>query len=98
MNINKKIDGTKMTITLDGKLDTSTAPVLEAELKSSLTGITSLVLDFKDLQYISSAGLRTVLMAKKAIGSSGEIVLANVNKNIMEVLELTGFQDILEIQ
>lgn len=98
MNINKKIDGNRMTITLDGKLDTSTAPALEEEFKSSLTGITVLVLDFKDLQYISSAGLRTVLMAKKAIGNSGRIVLANVNKNIMEVLELTGFQDILEIQ
>lgn len=98
MNINKKVDGTKMVITLDGRLDTSTAPELEAELKSSLEGITSLVLDFKDLQYISSAGLRTVLMAKKAIGSSGNLVLTNVNKSIMEVLEITGFQDILNIQ
>lgn len=98
LNINQIKHGERLTITLDGKLDTSTAPEFEAELKSCLEGIKTLVLDFSKLEYISSAGLRTVLMAKKAMDKQGRLVLSNVNQNIMEILELTGFQDILELQ
>lgn len=98
LNVNQTKVGERLTLTLDGKLDTSTAPKFEAELKSCLTGIKTLVLDFSKLEYISSVGLRTVLVAKKAMGITGRLVLSNVNENIMEILRLTGFQDILDMQ
>lgn len=98
MNINKKIDGDKLIISLEGRLDTITAPTLEAELKRSISGITELEFDFSDLEYISSAGLRVLLLAQKVMNNQGKMVLKNVGEIIMDVFEMTGFVDILEIQ
>ena len=99
MTINKTAEGGKLTIALEGRLDTNTAPQLEAELKRSVSGVTELVLDFTGLEYISSAGLRVLLAAaQKVMNKQGKMVLRGVNGTIMEVLEITGFVDILTIE
>ena len=95
MNIEKELVGTVLTVTVSGRLDTMTAPVLEQELKASYGEVTELVLDFQNLQYISSAGLRVVLGAHKAM--KGKLVVKNVNRVLMEVFDITGFSDILTI-
>ena len=96
MNIKKSLSGTEVTIMLEGRLDTMTAPELEKELKENYDSITGLVLDFKDLEYISSAGLRVLLSAHKAL--NGKLVVKNVIDTVMEVFEITGFADILTIE
>ena len=98
MNINKNKEDAKMTNALEGRLDTTTAPLLEGELKDSLADITELVFDFSKLEYISSAGLRVLLVAQKAMNKQGSMVIRNVNDVIMEVFEVTGFSDILTIE
>ena len=98
MNINKNKEDAKMTIALEGRLDTTTAPLLVGELKDSLADITELVFDFSKLEYISSAGLRVLLVAQKAMNKQGSMVIRNVNDVIMEVFEVTGFSDILTIE
>ena len=98
MDIIKNLDGNKLVIALEGRLDTSTAPNLEAELKSSLDGVEELVLDFTKLEYISSAGLRVVLGAQKTMSKQGQMKLTGVNDEVMEVFEITGFVDILTIE
>lgn len=98
MEIIKNLDGSKLNIALEGRLDTSTAPALEEELKASLDGVTDLVLDFDKLEYISSAGLRVVLSAQKTMTKQGQMKLVNVNEEVMEVFEITGFVDILTIE
>ena len=98
MEIIKKLEDKKLNIALEGRLDTSTAPALEAELKASLEGITELVLDFEKLEYISSAGLRVVLAAQKVMSNQGSMKLVHVNDEVMEVFEITGFVDILTIE
>ena len=98
MEIIKNLEDEKLTVALDGRLDTSTAPNLEAELKSSLDGVTELVLDFNKLEYISSAGLRVVLAAQKTMSKQGSMKLVGVNDEVMEVFEITGFVDILTIE
>ena len=98
MTINKTAEAGKLTISLEGRLDTGTAPQLEAELKSSLDGVTTLVLDFAGLEYISSAGLRVLLGAQKVMAKQGGMVIRNVNEVISEVFEVTGFVDILSIE
>ena len=98
MNINKNKEDAKMTIGLEGRLDTTTEPLLEGELKDSLADITELVFDFSKLEYISSAGLRVLLVAQKAMNKQGSMVIRNVNDVIMEVFEVTGFSDILTIE
>lgn len=97
MEIIKLNEGIKLTVTLEGRLDTTTAPQLEAELKSSLEGVDSLTLNFEKLEYLSSAGLRVILSAQKIMNKQGEMVIKNVNETIMEVFEVTGFVDILTI-
>ena len=97
MNITKKLDEDKLTIKLSGRLDTNTAPRLEEELKSNLPAVTDLVLDFDELVYISSAGLRVVLSTQKIMKNQGNMVIENVNDLIMEIFEATGFVDILTI-
>ena len=96
MTIDKKLEGTKLEITLEGRLDTITAPTLEGELKQSLDGITELVFDFGKLEYISSAGLRILMMAVKRFGE-GSVCLTHVNAVVREILETTGFDTILRI-
>lgn len=97
MTINKNLEGTKLEILLEGRLDTTTAPMLEAEVKQSLDGITELTFDFEKLEYISSAGLRILLAAQKKMSKQGSMVVKNVNEVIAEVFEVTGFSDILTI-
>lgn len=98
MTIQKNLEGTTLTLAPEGRLDTTTAPQLEAEVKDSLEGVTALVLDLAALEYISSAGLRVVLSAQKAMNKQGSMVVRNVNEYVMEVLEVTGFADILTIE
>ena len=97
MTIQKNLQGTTLRVTLEGRLDTTTAPQLEAELKASLDGITELDLDFEKLEYLSSAGLRVLLAAQKTMNKQGSMVIHHVNETIHEVFEVTGFIDILTI-
>lgn len=90
-------DGT-LTLHLEGRLDTATAPQLEKQLNESLDGVTSLVMDFSSLEYISSAGLRVLLSAQKRMNKQGAMVIRNVNDVINEVLEITGFSSILTVE
>ena len=98
MTITKELKDTQLTIALEGRLDTSTAPELETELNASLPGVTELIFDFAELVYISSAGLRLVLSAQKTMNKQGSMVIKNVNDTIMEVFEITGFSDILTFE
>ena len=98
MTIEKNLNGTELTIGLVGRLDTTTAPQLEAELKQSISGVEKLVLDFVALEYLSSAGLRVLLAAQKVMNKQGEMIIRNVNETINEIFEVTGFIDILTIE
>ena len=98
MDISSKQEGTVLEIALQGRLDTMTAPELEAELNKSLKDADSLVLDFSKLEYISSAGLRVLLSAHKAMSPKGGMKVTNVNEIVREVFEVTGFGDILTIE
>ena len=97
MSINKNQEGTRLEILLEGRLDTTTSPMLETELKQALDGITELTFNFEKLEYISSAGLRILLAAQKRMSRQGSMVVKNVNEVIAEVFEVTGFSDILTI-
>ena len=97
MTITKKQEGSALTIELEGRLDTTTAPELEAELKASLNEITELTFDLAQLSYISSAGLRVLLSAQKVMNKQGSMKIVNVCPEIMEIFEVTGFIDILTI-
>ena len=98
MKIEHKENGTELTVALEGRLDTTTAPELEADLKNSLDGLTVLILDFEKLEYISSAGLRVLLSAQKIMNTKGGMKVTNVNDVVQEVFEVTGFADILTIE
>ena len=98
MNITKTQDGSKLTIALEGRLDTTTAPQLETELRSSVTNVTELVFDIDKLDYVSSAGLRVLLSAQKVMNRQGEMKIKNVKPEIMEIFDVTGFVDILTIE
>lgn len=98
MEISKQLNGSELTLALVGRLDTSTAPELEAVIKENITGITKLVMDFSSLEYLSSAGLRVILSTQKTMNKQGEMVIRNVNETINEVFEITGFIDILTIE
>lgn len=98
MEISKELYGSTLGLALTGRLDTTTAPQLEAVLKESLEGVTELTLDFERLEYISSAGLRVLLSAQKQMNQQGKMVIRNVNADIQEVFEITGFADILTIE
>ena len=98
MIINKRNDGSKLTIYIEGRLDTSTSPELSKELETSLEGVTDLVIDLTLLEYISSSGLRVLFSAQKAMNGKGTMVVKNVSGLVMEVSELTGFKDVLTIE
>jgi anti-sigma B factor antagonist len=98
MTIDKQINGSELTLSLTGRLDTTTAPELEAVIKENITGVTNLVMDFAGLEYLSSAGLRVILSDQKTMNKQGEMVIRNVNETINEVFEITGFIDILTIE
>lgn len=100
MKIEKKENGNEITLMLAGRLDTTTAPQLETEINACLEGAGKLILDFQELEYLSSAGLRVLLSAHKAFmkRGSGELLICHVNETINEVFEVTGFLDILNIE
>ncbi len=98
MEITKNMNGTNLEIALAGRLDTMTAPELEQELKDSMDSAETLTLDFSKLEYISSAGLRVLLSAHKAMSPKGGMKVTNVNEIVKEVFEVTGFSDILTIE
>ncbi len=98
MDINKNLEGSKLTVALTGRLDTTTSPQLETELRNSVAGITELVFDLEALDYISSAGLRVLLSAQKVMNKQGEMKITNVKPEIMEIFDVTGFVDILTIE
>ena len=98
MTIEKKINGEAVTLVVSGRLDTQTAPELEAELDSVLAGLKELTFDMTNLEYVSSAGLRVILKAQKAMNAQGSMKLTGVNDSIMEVFDITGFLDILTIE
>ena len=98
MTIEKKINNESATLIVSGRLDTQTAPELEKEIDSVLADIKELTFDFANLEYVSSAGLRVILKAQKAMNAQGSMKLTGVNDSIMEVFDITGFLDILTIE
>lgn len=98
MKVSTVKENDKLTIAVEGRVDTTTAPELEKAILESIDGITELVLDLKEMSYISSAGLRVLLKAEKAMKSQGKMKLINVSRDVMEILEMTGFSDILTIE
>lgn len=98
MTIQKTKKGTSLALAIEGRLDTTTAPKLDDELRESMDGVDSLILDFASLQYVSSAGLRVLLSAQKVMNRQGSMVIKNVNEDVMDVFEVTGFVDILTIE
>ena len=98
MTIEKKINNDAVTLIVSGRLDTQTAPELEKELDAVLSGIKELTFDMTNLEYVSSAGLRVILKAQKAMNTQGSMKLTGVNDSIMEVFDITGFLDILTIE
>ena len=98
MNITKNQSETTLTVAVEGRVDTTTSPELEETLKSSLDGITELVIDLGKLDYISSAGLRVLLSAQKVMNKQGSMVISNVSPEVKEIFDVTGFTDILTIE
>lgn len=98
MNIDKKLDGEKLFIELEGSLDTTTAPILEEELENLLNDVKTIVFDLEKLEYISSAGLRVILATQQRMMEHGEMKLTHVNDEVMEVFYITGFSNILNIE
>ena len=98
LHINKTIENGKAAVSLEGRLDTTTAPDLERELKDSLDGVNELTLDFSKLEYISSAGLRVLLSAQKRMNRQGEMKITHINEIVREIFDVTGFADILTIE
>ena len=98
LTINKTVENGKAILSPEGRLDTVTAPEMENAVKEVLPGIDELTFDFAKLEYISSAGLRVLLSAQKAMNTQGKMTVVNVNGTIMEIFEVTGFSDILTIE
>ncbi len=98
MEIEKKLNADELTVIVDGRLDTTTAPQFEDEVRSSLDSIKTLVFDFEKLEYISSAGLRVLLAMQKIMNKQGSMIVKNVNETVMDVFDVTGFVDILTIE
>lgn len=98
LNIEKKAQGKNLNIALEGRLDTTTAPELEAIVRGDLDGAETLTFDFAKLEYISSAGLRILLAAQKIMNKQGKMVVKNVSEEVKEIFEVTGFSDILTIE
>lgn len=98
MLINKEVNGAELKIALDGRLDTTTAPQLEAEITSGLKGVKNFVIDMEKLVYVSSAGLRVLLKAQKIMNKQGSMLIKNVSPEIKEIFEVTGFDELLTIE
>ena len=98
MTIDKEINGTTTTLSIGGRLDTSTAPELEAVINNDLNDTSDLIINLENLEYVSSAGLRVILKAQKIMNDKGNMKVINVNDMVMEVFDITGFADILTIE
>ena len=98
MDIRKELTGERLDVAVSGRLDTTTAPELDAALREALPGVKELWLDFSGLDYISSAGLRVLLSTQKTMSKQGSMTLTGVNEGVMEVFEITGFAGILTIK
>ena len=98
MQINYNKDAEKLIVALEGRLDTVTAPEVEVKIGSILAGVTDLVLDMTKVEYVSSAGLRIILKIQKVMFTQGKMKLIGVNESVMEVFEITGFSNILNIE
>ena len=98
LNITKNVNGGDLKVILDGRLDTTTAPLLEAELNKALSEVTALKFDLAKLDYISSAGLRVLLSSQKTMNKQGTMVISGVSAEVKEIFDVTGFSDILTIQ
>ena len=98
MNITKKVEGDQLFVALEGRLDTITAPELEGELNGATGNAKDIVFDFSNLEYISSAGLRVLLKAKKALFGKGTVKIVNANDIVKEVFEVTGFNELLDVE
>ncbi|MBP5429127.1 MAG: STAS domain-containing protein [Clostridia bacterium] len=98
MIIGTNKSGNALTVSLEGRLDTVTAPELDAALKAALPGVADLIFDFAKLEYVSSAGLRVLLSAQKTMNAQGKMRIRNVNETITEIFDVTGFSDILTIE
>ena len=98
MTIVKELNNKQLTIKLEGELNTTTAPLLEEVIKNDLNGINSLIFDFEKLEYLSSAGLRMILVAQKIMDQQGKMVIRHANKSILEIFDITGFSSIINIE
>lgn len=98
MTITKTFSADTLTLKVDGRLETVTAPQLDEELKNSLHEVKTLIMDFTDLEYISSAGLRVLFSAQKIMNKQGEMIVRGANEDVMEVFEITGSVDVLTIE
>ena len=98
MELKKNQSGDSLIVNVIGRLDAATAPQLEKELNSSLEGIKSLTLDFSQLEYVASAGLRVLLVAQKRMNKQGDMTIKNVSNEVKEVLDMTGFINFLHIE
>lgn len=98
MNIIKNQNGKTLTVALEGRLDTVTAPQLEGELRTAVNGVDELIFNLEKLDYISSAGLRVLLSAQKVMNRQGKMVIRSVKPDIMEIFDVTGFTDLLSIE
>jgi len=98
MTLTKQQEGSNLTVFVEGRLDTTTAPQLEEMLKTSLDGVAQLALDFSELAYVSSAGLRVILSTQKLMSKKGKLVVKNVQETVRDVFEVTGFTGILTIE
>lgn len=98
LNIATNADGTILTVAVEGSIDTVTAPKLEEALDSRYDGVAELILDFASVDYVSSAGLRVLMGADQKMSESGKLILKNVNEDVREVFEMTGFDELLNIE
>jgi len=98
VEVKKELQGTTLTVQISGRLDASNAAELTNELNASLGGVKDLILDFKGLEYVASAGLRVLLTAQKRMNKQGSMKIRNVSDTVMEVLEMTGFADLMNIE
>lgn len=98
LNISKNLSDTKLSVALEGRLDTTTAPEFEAALNENIANVTELIIDLEKLEYISSAGLRVLLSAQKTMNKQGSLVIRNSSDEIKEIFDVTGFSDILTIE
>ncbi len=98
MTITRLTNGMELEVKVSGRLDTTTAPQLETELKENIGNSELLILDFSELEYLSSAGLRVILAAQKIMNKQGKMIVRNVNETIMDIFDVTGFTDILTIE